>query len=1623
MPCAVIVTALRVEYLAVRTHLMDLKPERNPQGKSYERGKFAANATSWEVGIVEVGAGNADAGVETERAILYFQPDILFFVGIAGGIKDVAIGDVVAATKVYHYESGKVEDQFFTRPASVQSNYALVEIAREVERKKEWLKGLANSPAEQPHVFLAPIASGEKVIASRQSEVFQLLRTSYNDAIAVEMEGFGFLSAAFAYPKIQAIVIRGISDLVEGKNDDSVETEQIRHEKASRHASAFAFEMLAKTLVNETKLNQQLIERLQLKFQQLENGWLSNRYSPDLHQTGQIETDLHLRLNCPSSVWLDEVRQIRALLEDVHLAILRLRRYPEFMERDDAEDLISSAEKWIIAAIAEQQELESRIVPGKPFPLPDFEREVTDKDAPWQLIRIIDPDEKLSSESPTADIGKQLEATLNRWDDRKVTPKYLQSLGQPAAYIGEPGVGKTHALAHAVHRHLAAGKPAVLIRAKDIDLARSWDVILAEASGMSGSNINQVLDELEAAAIRVENSRVLIAIDGLDETPKAEEWAEKLGELTPLAKKYPKVLFVCSLRTNLFDRIALPNGIDSVHLSGSDATLGEIFKSYCNFNRIKCPPILRWALQTPLAIRLFADLYKEKYIDINAVTLQEFSLAKLIDRKINHAERAIRENDPEGWSENITPVRDTLLAIVKACLSKGKILQAEALKVAESAQNTPGILSDTQLLNILEKCRDRGLLLLSSQPSDDPDSPFKKKLLFWEPAYETITDFLLAWEAHKEAKTNLSNPEMPAYLRHRDNAIILAAYLLGMDGYDFFTTGLWSNSLSIEKREELRLTTILMMPPDKGQDYRTWVIEIFKRNMPSCRKVLDRLVIPGLRIPGYLYGAQFVHDVLLPMQVAERDLFWSGPDDIQPNHGAPWEGFGEPVLDELKIADDDAWDTAPLLLAWATTTVKNDSRRRIRGEIAVWGSRNPDGLLALLKKACQTNDPQMKEDILSAAYGASCLTRPDEKWLPLCDWLIDNFFVPNAPLYTHNIVVRHSARSIIERCVACHVAISEEVLPSVRTPSVDPGEILSLDKDAAIINVNPYWGFGPARGGLAWYVVPRVIKRFFDEYRLAIRHQTGSHLEQEEPNDEFEDIDQTLLNKFVEGSVRKSASFEAGQYVEEVLKERAEIKIRVKTFKSATDEEKQELLIQRGILIEHETEEEETSEAQDADSEKTEYSPSAQVVLLQNAAQVALKTLEPFQLAFGFVSAYAAKLGWSSDVFIKEPNGGEPGEILGADIAIVRQYPQGSHGSRSTTATFGEKYVWAATNELSGFLADRVAVYDWDRCFEPPVDLSLLAEPTNPASDVGYGQLKLNQVLNFSELVPDTELSEFDQVDRVNEWVQKAPLPNISSLLLHNLDELPEWARNDEWIVLRSFVIRRNADSQAESALRASSFLFPSNASPLLEEDAQFGILPELNEFSSGVASVESYRDPCEVVWAPWIEEIEGSIGHKTLDAIGNPIELQLQATTCQFHWEAPDGENEEWVPGKALREMLGIVDFREGQFMTASGQVQAFTYNNRGESWHTRACQVLLVRRTALFEALAERNLSIGWGIWLNREPAYPLITISDKKRMFRNWHAISLWSGDTFKVIPYKDSIEPWYKDDDIADVTPKS
>lgn len=77
-PLAVVLTALPVEYAAVRSFLKNITEDNHPEGTVYERGLFSHNGKEWEVVIVEIGAGNVRAAVEAERALNFYTPEKLF---------------------------------------------------------------------------------------------------------------------------------------------------------------------------------------------------------------------------------------------------------------------------------------------------------------------------------------------------------------------------------------------------------------------------------------------------------------------------------------------------------------------------------------------------------------------------------------------------------------------------------------------------------------------------------------------------------------------------------------------------------------------------------------------------------------------------------------------------------------------------------------------------------------------------------------------------------------------------------------------------------------------------------------------------------------------------------------------------------------------------------------------------------------------------------------------------------------------------------------------------------------------------------------------------------------------------------------------------------------------------------------------------------------------------------------------------------------------------------------------------------------------------------------------------------------------------------------------------------
>jgi len=261
-----ILTALSLEQEAIVSKLSEVEIYQHPESNTqYKIGYFLSKGNRLKIVVGRSNQTNVNAAIETERMIQHFTPSYIFFFGIAGGLKDVTIGDIVVGADVVGYERAKVTDEFLSRPKFAFSSYDLEMKAVDFSNSNEWKNTclrLANIAfQDKVDVFSGTIASGEKVVASTKSDLFKFLKSHISHALAVEMEGLGFLEACRHYPSIKSLIIRGISDLIEEKNLADKEGSQ---EYASTNAAEFLFGFLAYLDIEQeakpTSMRQKLFE-------------------------------------------------------------------------------------------------------------------------------------------------------------------------------------------------------------------------------------------------------------------------------------------------------------------------------------------------------------------------------------------------------------------------------------------------------------------------------------------------------------------------------------------------------------------------------------------------------------------------------------------------------------------------------------------------------------------------------------------------------------------------------------------------------------------------------------------------------------------------------------------------------------------------------------------------------------------------------------------------------------------------------------------------------------------------------------------------------------------------------------------------------------------------------------------------------------------------------------------------------------------------------------------------------------------------------------------------------------------------------------------------------------------
>jgi len=244
---ALVLTALAVEYQAVAQHLRPTSMVKARTGTRFAIGEITGEGVDWEVRLAEIGAGNAGAAAEVAAAVEQFQPQLVLFVGVAGGLKpeDQELGDVVVADHVYNLHAGKhgVADDgssvVFGRPVTLVTSHRLEQLAREVARRA-W-QPLRRGRRGRPQAHLKPIVASEAVLADDGSALRRRITSAFNDAAAIDMESYGTYEAA-RRADVPALAVRGLSDFADAGKQPAVDRK--RQPEAAANAAAFAVALL-----------------------------------------------------------------------------------------------------------------------------------------------------------------------------------------------------------------------------------------------------------------------------------------------------------------------------------------------------------------------------------------------------------------------------------------------------------------------------------------------------------------------------------------------------------------------------------------------------------------------------------------------------------------------------------------------------------------------------------------------------------------------------------------------------------------------------------------------------------------------------------------------------------------------------------------------------------------------------------------------------------------------------------------------------------------------------------------------------------------------------------------------------------------------------------------------------------------------------------------------------------------------------------------------------------------------------------------------------------------------------------------------------------------------------------
>lgn len=807
-------------------------------------------------------------------------------------------------------------------------------------------------------------------------------------------------------------------------------------------------------------------KQFRVSYEKVISSWGKTKYIPEIYTKGFIHKNLECFLGS-SELSEQHYNQLRNFIERIELLI------------DSYNDLLE------VIASKEIDELEIKIK-NDVYELKKIKEELKDNK---DIVRY-GGDLKNISKSLTLDCTvkdlkehslyfekseyfKEVEKRLSNIHDDYyyLIQDVCKDTDNKMIFLGEAGTGKTAGIVAEADKLLDnSDHLPVIVHAKEFSNGDTWLSIITKSLGLNSSwEETELYGALQCAALLNGNKNngkkfstehnCVILVDGIDESKDWNFWVQKINEVDAIKDSFPRIKFVFLSRPYVFDynqELFDSPYTQSIPDTG-DADLEVLCERYFSEYHIDIGENLwiKQSLNTPLAIRLFCEKYRNQMIENlekNTVILTE-----IFKKKMKSLQDTYYANHPS--IRDLTFVGNAIIDIAEL-FGENDFIEYEDISKIDSAQ------LQKNLDSILDFLVGEGVIYRVIESKDEFST--KKTLYSW--GMQPFFDYLIA------VKKNACLERGQQIVVKEVNGVSQMLSLILIE-----KKGLISNidnvKIQIADGLELNLYALSNCSLDIAKKYKGYLKDLMQSSVAMFRKVFSKVIFNVLRIDNHPLGSILLDEYLREFaKPVERDIYWSMPT-INKNIDEKYISHDELELDQIILHYTDKYMGAPLALVWTLSTLNTETRRDNRVKLMAWGVKQPIEYWKLFEYCVSINDLQILEDIFAVAYGIALGQSFCREYVSkAADWMMNHVFSVEGLKKYENIVLRYYASGIVKIAISQHL-VDTEALESITPPFKYDSECLPLYRPA--VETNRQYGYEAISYDLAEYVLCDKLDCYF----------------------------------------------------------------------------------------------------------------------------------------------------------------------------------------------------------------------------------------------------------------------------------------------------------------------------------------------------------------------------------------------------------------------------------------------------------------------------------------------------------------------------------------------------------------